>query len=117
MIMNCLRGLASNVNESDLIMTDYTYTSKSIQSFSLKNVTANPYPSSPLEVERAKDNVIAWDRPSLLRSFLRTYEVKYILLDSELGHRIPPEIGGMIDMILEYSVQTSISKYLAICHF
>ena len=89
-----LAWVSKNVNESDLIMTDYTYTSKSIQSFSLKNVTANPYPSSPLEVERAKDNVIAWDRPSLLRSFLRTYEVKYILLDSELGHRIPPEIGG-----------------------
>jgi len=89
-----LAWVSNNINGSDLIMTDYTYTSKSIQSFSLKNVTANPYPSSPLEVERAKDNVIAWDRPSLLRSFLKTYEVKYILLDSELGHRIPPEIGG-----------------------
>ena len=86
--------VSSNVNESDLIMTDYTYTSKSIQSFSLKNVTAAPYPSSPLQVERAKDNVIAWDRPTLLKSFLKNYEVKYLLLDSELGHRIPPEIGG-----------------------
>jgi hypothetical protein len=89
-----LAWVSSNVNESDLIMTDYTYSSKSIQSFSLKNVTATPYPTSPLEVERAKDNVIAWDRPTLLRSFLQNYAVKYILLDSEQGHRIPPEIGG-----------------------
>jgi hypothetical protein len=89
-----LAWISSNVNETDLIMTDYTYSSKSIQSFSLKNVTATPYPTSPLEVERAKDNAIAWDRPTLLRSFLKNYAVKYILLDSELGHRIPPEIGG-----------------------
>jgi hypothetical protein len=89
-----LAWISSNVNETDLIMTDYTYSSKSIQSFSLKNVTATPYPTSPLEVERAKDNAIAWDRPTLLRPFLKNYAVKYVFLDSELGHRIPPEIGG-----------------------
>jgi hypothetical protein len=88
------RWVSLNTNISDLIMTDYTYTSRSIQSFSLKNVTATPFPHSPAEIERAKDNVIAWDRPTLLRSFINRYDVKYILLDSEWGHRIPPEIGG-----------------------
>jgi hypothetical protein len=90
-----LAWVSHNVNMSDLIMTDYTYTSEFIQSFSLKNVTGtHNLILTPTDYERAKDSVIAWDRPTLLRSFIDRYDVKYILLDSEPAHRIPPEIGG-----------------------
>jgi hypothetical protein len=91
---NLLAWMSNNINMSDLIMTDYTYTSKSIHSFSLKNTTHNPFPHSQTEIERDKNNAVAWDRLTLLRSFVNRYDVKYILLDSEPLHRLPPEVGG-----------------------
>jgi hypothetical protein len=86
--------ISRNVNTSDLIMTDSTFASRSLQSFSLKNVTASLFPDSSNEVERDKNNAIAWSRPTLLRSFIDRYDVKYVLLDSEPYHRVPPEVSG-----------------------
>jgi hypothetical protein len=89
-----LAWASHNINTSDLIMIDYTFTSRSIHSFSLKNTTHTPFPHSDAEIERDKNNAIVWNRPSLLRSFIDRYDVKYILLDSELSHRLPPEVAG-----------------------
>jgi len=86
--------ISKNTNSSDLIMVDYSYASRSIHSFSLKNVTHNPFPSTPKDVELDKDNIIAWERPGLLKSFIDRYNVKYILLDSEPFHRVSGEAGG-----------------------
>ena len=86
--------ISRNVNASDLIMIDSTYASRSLDSFSLMNITASPFPNSSEEVERDKNNAIAWNRPTLLRSFIDRYDVKYILLDSEPYHRIAPEVAG-----------------------
>ena len=87
--------ISKNTNFSDLIMVDHSYASRSIHSFSLKNVTQYPFASStPKEVELEKDNIIAWERPSLLKSFIDRYNVKYILLDSEPFHRVGGGAGG-----------------------
>jgi len=86
--------MSKNTNSSDLIMVDYSFASRSIHSFSIKNVTHNPFPSTPKDVELDKDNIIAWERPSLLKSFIDRYDVKYILLDSEPYHRVSGEAGG-----------------------
>jgi len=91
--------ISNNINKKDLIMNDYTYTSKKIFSFSLANVTAIPIPILPAEVELAKDNALVWDKPTLLKSFIERYHVKYLLLDSDENHRVPPEIGGMDENI------------------
>ena len=86
--------ISKNTNFSDLIMVDYSYPSRSIHSFSLKNVTHNPFPSTPKDVELDKDNIIAWERPGLLKSFIDRYDVKYVLLDSSRFHRVSGEVGG-----------------------
>jgi hypothetical protein len=91
---NLLAWVSHNINTSDLIMIDYTYTSKSIHSFSLKNTTHNAFPHTQTEIERDKNNAVTWDRPTFLRSFVDRYDVKFILLDSEPSHRLPPEVGG-----------------------
>lgn len=90
-----LDWISNNINKTDLIMTDYTYTSKKIMSFSLNNVTAIPIPIFPEEVQLGKDTVIVWDKPTLLKSFVERYNIKYILLDSDFNHRIPAELGGV----------------------
>ena len=38
-------------------------------------------------------------KPTLLKSFIERYHVKYLLLDSDENHRVPPEIGGMDENI------------------
>lgn len=86
--------LSKNTNSSDLIMIDYSYDSRSIHSFSLKNLTHNLFPSTAADIERDKDNLMVWERPSLLKSFVDRYDVKYILVDSEPFHTVPPEVGG-----------------------
>jgi hypothetical protein len=86
--------VSKNTNITDLIMVDYSYASRSIHSFSLKNVTHNPFPNMPKDVELDKDNIIAWERPGLLKSFIDRYDVKYILLDSQPFHRVGGEEGG-----------------------
>jgi hypothetical protein len=91
---NLLAWASHNINMSDLIMIDYTYTSRSIHSFSLKNTTHTQFPHTEAEIERDKNNAIAWNRPTLLRSFIDRYNVKYIFLDSESSHRLPPEVAG-----------------------
>lgn len=89
-----LAWIAQNVNSSDLVMTDYSYVARSIHSFSLKNVTTHPFPNSPAEIEMDRNNAIVWSRPTLLRDFVERYDVRYILLDSEPYHRVPPEVSG-----------------------
>jgi hypothetical protein len=86
--------LSKNTKFSDLIMVDYSYAARSIHAFSLKNVTHSPFPSTPKDIELDKDNIIAWERPGLLKSFIDRYDVKYILLDSEPYHRVGGEEGG-----------------------
>jgi hypothetical protein len=86
--------VSKNTNFSDLIMVDYSYPSRSIHSFSLKNVTHNPFPSTPKDVELDKDNIIAWERPGLLKSFIDRYDVRYVILDSSRFHRVSGEVGG-----------------------
>ncbi len=89
-----LSWISDNINKTDLIMNDYTYTSKRLLSFSLSNITALPIPISPQEIELAKNNVVVWNKPSLLKSFIERYDIQYVLLDSDPNHRIPPELGG-----------------------
>ncbi len=86
--------ISKNINKTDLILTDYTFTSKRLMSFSLHNVTAIPIPISPKEIELGKDTVIVWDKPTLLKSFIDRYDVKYVILDSDYNHRVPAELGG-----------------------
>ena len=86
--------LSKNTKFSNLIMVDYSYAARSIHAFSLKNVTHSPFPSTPKDIELDKDNIIAWERPGLLKSFIDRYDVKYILLDSEPYHRVGGEEGG-----------------------
>jgi hypothetical protein len=90
-----LDWISNNINKTDLIMTDYTYTSKKLMSFSLNNVTAIPIPILPEEVQLGKDTVIVWDKPTLLKSYIERYNIKYILLDSDFNHRVPAELGGV----------------------
>lgn len=91
--------ISNNINKSELILTDYTYTSKKLLSFSLNNVTALPIPIFPEEIELAKNTVIVWDKPTLMKSFIDRYDVKYVLLDSDTAHRIPSELGGQDENI------------------
>jgi hypothetical protein len=89
-----LAWISHNINSSALLMTDYSFTSSFIYSFSFKNVTAKWYPDSPIEYERAKDSTITWNRPELLRQFIDKYDVKYIVLNSEWNYLDIPGIGG-----------------------
>jgi hypothetical protein len=89
-----LAWVSRNTNARDLLMTDYSYTSVFLDSFSLKNVTAKWWPDSPIEFERAKDSTIAWNRPELLRQFIDKYDVKYIVLNSEWSYLDLTAIGG-----------------------
>ena len=86
--------ISKNTNSTDLIMVDYSFASRSIHSFSIKNVTHNPFPSTPKDIEVDKHNIIAWERPNLLKSFVDRYDVEYVLLDSEPYHRVSGEAGG-----------------------
>jgi hypothetical protein len=54
-----LAWVSHNINSNDLLMTDYSYTSAFLDSFSLKNVTTKWWPYSPMEIERARDSTIA----------------------------------------------------------
>ena len=86
--------ISNNVNETDLILTDYTYTTKKLLSFSLHNITSIPIAIFPQEIELGKDTAIVWEKPTLLKSFVDRYNVKYVLLDSDYNRRIPAELGG-----------------------
>lgn len=86
--------VSNNVNERDLILTDYTYTTKKLLSFSLHNITSIPIAIYPQEIKLGKDTAIVWDKPLLLKSFVDRYNVEYILLDSDANRRIPAELGG-----------------------
>jgi hypothetical protein len=91
-----LAWLSHNTSSSDLLMTDYSYTSRFINSFSLKNVTSPivfSYNSSSLAA--AKESSIAWDRPELfLKQFIDKYDVKYIVVLSEWSNLNLKAKGG-----------------------
>ena len=96
--------IAQNVNASDLIMTDYSYAARSIHSFSLKNVTTHPFPNSPSEIEKDKNNAIVWNRPTLLRDFVEKYNIKYILLDSEPYRRVPLKLVATMSTLKKHTI-------------
>lgn len=86
-----------NVRPADLIMNDYSYTSRYLLSFSIKNVTAKHYFNSDFERTRALDVEEFWKKPMDIARFLNLiekYNISYVLITSELGCRIPKDIGG-----------------------
>lgn len=89
-----LSWISDKTNSSDLLMTDFSYTSLFIKSFSPKNTTDPIYPNSPLEFERARDSLIAWNRPSLLDQFVHKYGVKYVVLLSDPYYYDRPRVYG-----------------------
>jgi hypothetical protein len=89
-----LSWISDNTNSKDLLMTDFSYTSLFIKSFSPKNTTDPIYPNSPMEFERARDSLIAWNRPSLLDQFVHKYGVKYVVLLSDPNYYDRPRVYG-----------------------
>jgi hypothetical protein len=87
--------LHHNTNSSDLLMTDYSFNTQFLNSFSIKNMTATFWPNTPSDVTRAYDGQIAWERPGLMKDFIRKYDVKYIVVISDpWGYLDPAPLGG-----------------------
>lgn len=82
-----LEWLSKNTETTDLLMTDYSYTSRFIHSFSIKNVTASEWYDSKADIGRAKEGQSAWANPQLLPNYLAKYNVKFVVLNSEWGYR------------------------------
>jgi hypothetical protein len=94
---NLLLWISHNTSSTDLLMTDSSYTSRFINSFSLKNITSSLFFSynNSSSAALAKDNAIAWDRPELfLKQFIDKYDVKYIVLVSDWSYTDPKGKGG-----------------------
>jgi hypothetical protein len=90
-----LLWIHSNTNSSDLLMTDYSFTAQFLNSFSVKNMTATLWPDTASVVARTYDSQIAWERPDLIKDFVRKYDVKYIIVVSDsLGSLDPAPLGG-----------------------
>lgn len=79
--------ISKNIEHTDLIMTDYSFTSGFVQSFSIKNVTSSIWISSDYEIARAKEGQLAWSNPQVLPQYLQKYDIKYVLLNSEWGYK------------------------------
>jgi len=87
--------ISKNIEPTELMMTDYSYTSKFIQSFSVKNVTASIWITSDFEIERAREGQSAWANPQLLPDYIQKYDIKYVVLNSEWGIRDNLKIGDV----------------------
>jgi hypothetical protein len=89
-----LAWVSQNTDSSSLIMNDYSWNSEFLQSFSAKNITSSPWPSSIDELAKARDSQIAWNRPEFIEDFIRKYNVSYVLLvDDPLDYN-PVSVGG-----------------------
>jgi len=82
-----LAWISENIEYKDLMMTDYSFTSKFIHSFSIQNVTASIWFTSDFDIERAKEAQLAWANPQTFPNFLQKYDIKYVLLNSEWGFK------------------------------
>ena len=90
-----LAWISNNIKYEDLMMTDYSYTSKFIQSFSIQNVTASTWPtSSDLDIARAKESQFTWENPQNFPNYLQKYDIKYVLINSEWGYKNNLLIGN-----------------------
>lgn len=89
-----LTWISQNTNSSSPIMTDYSWPSLFLNSFSLKNVTSTYWPSTFEDFARARESQIAWSRPELLRDFINKYDIEYVLLTSSPLVFNPTVIGG-----------------------
>ena len=89
-----LDWVSKNTDSTELLMTDYSFTNKFIQSFSIKNVTASIWHTLKPDVERAKEGQLAWANPQVLPNYLAKYNVTYIVLNSEWGFRDARMLGG-----------------------
>lgn len=84
-----------NIGSKDLIMVDNSFTSRFINSLSLKNITVHPISTSdPHEIQRFIQNQISWERPELLNQFIRNHDIKYVLLLSGPLEYRPSSLGG-----------------------
>jgi len=87
--------ISKNIEPTELMMTDYSYTSKFIQSFSIKNVTASIWITSNFEIERAREGQSVWANPQLLPDYIQKYDIKYVVLNSEWAIRDNLKIGDV----------------------
>ena len=84
-----LLWIHENVQPSDLIMNDYSYTSRYLQSFSIKNVTAKINLNSDYERNRTIEVQDFWRNPTSISLFIKlveNYNISYILVTSERGY-------------------------------
>ncbi len=92
-----LEWISNNVKFGDLIMTDLSYTSAYLQSFSIQNVTPNKWSNSATSLAMASDTQRYWESPMDLCRLLELdekFDIKYILLTEERGFRDWKAIGG-----------------------
>jgi hypothetical protein len=92
-----LLWINENVSSNDLILNDYSYTSRYLLSFSIKNVTAKYYFNSDYERNRAIAVQEFWKNPNNISQFLdlvMRYNISYVLLTSERGYNNWGGIGG-----------------------
>lgn len=83
-----LEWVIYNIPSCDLILNDFSWSSLYILGLSLKNITSH-YNYIFAIMNRTKDALMVWLNPSnesLLISFLRRYNVSYILSTSEIGY-------------------------------
>lgn len=85
-----------HIPREDLILTDLSWTSFWILSYSVKNVTYSRIMSGA-ELERAKDLLTIWQRPyenNTIYNLLKKYNIKYIFVTSERGYYDDWKLGG-----------------------
>jgi hypothetical protein len=86
-----------NIQLNELIMNDYSYVSRYLLSFSIKNVTSKYYFNSDYEWRRAMEVQEFWRKPNDINLFLKLvkdYNISYILVTSERGYENWVGIGG-----------------------
>lgn len=86
-----------NISSNELIINDYSFTSRFLLSFSLKNITSTYHLKSDFEINRAKDVQVFWSNPrntSYLLELIDKYDPLYVLVTSERGYHNLPIIGG-----------------------
>jgi len=92
-----LLWIHENIQPDELILNDYSYTSRYLLSFSVKNVTAKYHFNSEYERNRAIEAQGFWRDPTNITLFLRLvekYNISYVLLTSEWGYHNWVGISG-----------------------
>jgi hypothetical protein len=86
---DALLWIHENVPFADLIMNDYSYDSRYLQGFSVKNVTSKYHLDSELELIRAVEVQDYWQNPYDILKFIglvSKYNISYVLVTSERGY-------------------------------